>query len=114
MMFTLLQEQHKVHLEAMVVANKQAMDAMLERMNALIAGQGKAADKPTATVPNTTQAMHPTLQTGRKSLYKLRKACLSQTANLLQARVQCKQALPRMKIKKSCLCDGLTGTRDVK
>ncbi len=53
MMFALLQEQHKAQLEAMMAANKQAMDAMLECMNALIAGQDKAADKPTATVPNS-------------------------------------------------------------
>jgi hypothetical protein len=53
MMFALLQEQHKAQLEAMMAANKQAMDAMLERMNALIAGLGKAADKPTAKLPNS-------------------------------------------------------------
>ncbi len=53
MMIALLQEQHKAQLEAMMAANKQAMDAMLERMNMLIAGQGKAADKPTETVPNS-------------------------------------------------------------
>ncbi len=53
MMFALLQEQHKAQLEAMAPGNKQAMDVMMEHMNALIAGQGKAADKPTATVPNS-------------------------------------------------------------
>jgi hypothetical protein len=53
MMFALLQEQHKAQLEAMVAVNKQAMDAILERMNMLITGQGKAADKPTTTVPNS-------------------------------------------------------------
>jgi hypothetical protein len=36
-----------------MAANKQAIEAMLERMNALIAGQGKAADKPKAMVPNS-------------------------------------------------------------
>ncbi len=58
MMFALLQEQHNSQLKAMASANKQAMDMMLEHMNALIAGQGKAADKPTASVPtsNTGQA----------------------------------------------------------
>jgi hypothetical protein len=58
MMVALLQEQHKAQLKAMAAANKQAMDAMLECMNALITGQGKVADKPTATVPtsNTSQA----------------------------------------------------------
>ncbi len=46
-MFALLQEQHKAQLKLMVAANKQAMDGMFERMNALITGQGKAADKVT-------------------------------------------------------------------
>jgi hypothetical protein len=54
-MFALLQDQHKAQLEAMAAANKQAMDAMLERMNALIVGQGKAADKVTATIPNSNK-----------------------------------------------------------
>jgi hypothetical protein len=44
MMFALLQDQHKAQLKAMAAANKQAMDTMLERMNALITGQGKAAE----------------------------------------------------------------------
>jgi hypothetical protein len=60
MMFALLQDQHKTQLKAMAAANKQAMDAMLEHMNLLIAGQGKVADKVTATIPNSTQATHPT------------------------------------------------------
>jgi hypothetical protein len=37
----------------MAAASKQAIEVMLERMNALIAGQGKAADKVTATIPNS-------------------------------------------------------------
>jgi hypothetical protein len=53
MMFALLQEQHKAKLELVAVANKQAMDAMFEHMNVLIAGQGKAADKVTPTIPNS-------------------------------------------------------------
>jgi hypothetical protein len=53
MMFALLQDQHKAQLEAMAAANKQAMDAMLECMNALITGQSKAAGKVTATIPNS-------------------------------------------------------------
>jgi hypothetical protein len=61
-MFALLQDQHKAQLEAIAAANKQAMDAMLERMNALIAGQGKGADKVTATIPksNTDHASNTT------------------------------------------------------
>ncbi len=53
MMFALLQDQHKAQLKATAAANKQAMDAMLECMNALTVGQGKAADKFTATIPNS-------------------------------------------------------------
>jgi hypothetical protein len=37
----------------MAAANKYAMGAMFEHMNALIAGHGKAADKVTATIPNS-------------------------------------------------------------
>ncbi len=47
------QEQHKAQLELMAAANKLAMDTMLERMNALIAGHGKAADKVTAPLTNS-------------------------------------------------------------
>jgi hypothetical protein len=53
MMFTLLQEQHKAQLKLMGAANKQAMDMMFERMNVLIAGHGKAADKVTAPIINS-------------------------------------------------------------
>jgi len=40
MMFALLQEQHKAQLDAMTSANQKAMDAMFERKNAIIAGNG--------------------------------------------------------------------------
>ncbi len=65
MMFALLQEQHKAQLESMVAANKQAMDAMFERINALIAGCGKAVDKVTATIPNSNTG-HASSTTNRK------------------------------------------------
>ena len=53
MMFAFLQDKYKAQLEAMGAANKQVLDAILERMNALIAGQDKAADKVTAMIPNS-------------------------------------------------------------
>jgi hypothetical protein len=56
-MFALLQDQHKDQLEAMVAANKQAMDAMLKCMNVLITCQGKATDKVTATIPNSSTGL---------------------------------------------------------
>jgi hypothetical protein len=45
MMFTLLQEQHRAQLNAMATANQKAMDAMFERMNAIVAGNGPRPDK---------------------------------------------------------------------
>jgi hypothetical protein len=65
MMFALLQDQHKAQLKAMAAANEQAMDAMLERMNVLIAGQGKGANKATATIPNSNTS-HASNTTNRK------------------------------------------------
>ena len=44
MMFALLQEQHKSQMDAMAAANQKAMEAMFERMNAIIAN-GKPVDK---------------------------------------------------------------------
>jgi hypothetical protein len=52
-MFALLQEQHRLQMEMLAVANQQTMDAMLEQMNAIIAGQGKALDKENICPPNT-------------------------------------------------------------
>ncbi len=53
MMFTLLQEQHKARLKSMAASNKQVMDMMFERMNVLVVGHGKAADKVTAPPANS-------------------------------------------------------------
>ncbi len=66
MMFALLQEQHKVQLELIAAANKQAMDGMFECMNALIAGHGKAADKVTATIPNSNTGHTSSTTNGKK------------------------------------------------
>ncbi len=112
MMFTLLQDQHKAQLKAMVAAKKQARDAMLEPMNTLIPGQGKAADKVTATIPNSN--------TGQASNTTNRKKKVCTNCGKLvfhkpqRARGQHKQALPRMEIEQSRQCNGLTGTGDVK
>ncbi len=114
MMFALLQEQHKAQLEAMMAANKQAMDAMLEHMNVLIPGHGKVAVKPTATIPNsnTGQASN-TANRKKKICTNCGKLVLPQAANLLRARIQRKQAISRIEIKQSHLCNGLTETGDV-
>jgi hypothetical protein len=68
MMFALLQEQHKAQLKTITAANKQAMDAMLECMNMLIAGQGKAADKLPAMVPNSNTGQAPNTANHKKKV----------------------------------------------
>jgi hypothetical protein len=40
MLFAMLQEQHNKQIAAMAATNKANMDAMMERMNALMAGRG--------------------------------------------------------------------------
>jgi hypothetical protein len=40
MLFAMLQEQHDKQIAALTAANKANMDAMMERMNALVAGKG--------------------------------------------------------------------------
>jgi hypothetical protein len=48
MMFALLQEQHRTQLDAMTAANQKAMEAMFERMNAIVAGNGSGQNKENA------------------------------------------------------------------
>ena len=47
-MFALLQEQHRAQLDAMAAANQKAMDAMFERMNAIVTSKGAGPDKENA------------------------------------------------------------------
>jgi hypothetical protein len=71
MMFALLQEQHKNQMEAMAIACQKTMDAMMERMNALIGmGHGKPEDKEN-TLPATGNASN-----GTASKKRNKKKCL--------------------------------------
>jgi hypothetical protein len=45
MLFALLQEQHKMQLEAMGMANQKTMEAMFEQINAIVGAQCKTMDK---------------------------------------------------------------------
>ena len=51
MMFALLQEQHRVQLDAMATANQKAMDKMFERMNAMVAGTVKGGPTDKENIP---------------------------------------------------------------
>jgi hypothetical protein len=66
MMFALLQEQHRLQMEMLAAANQQMMDAMLEQMNAIIAGQGKALDKENVRPPNTKKTTGTGGKAGKK------------------------------------------------
>ncbi len=68
MMFALLQEQHKSQMKAMAAANQKLMDAILERMNAMLAGQGKVADRENDQPANANLGMG----TGRAARKKKR------------------------------------------
>ncbi len=52
MMFALLQEQHQSQLKAMATTNKVAMEAMLERMHALVTAQGGRKHDPATDKEN--------------------------------------------------------------
>ena len=52
MMFALKKEQHHLQLEAMAAANKVAMEAMMEHMNALVTAHGGRKHNPAADKEN--------------------------------------------------------------
>ncbi len=68
MKFALLQEQHRSQMEPLAAANQQTMGAMLEQMNAIIAGQGNTLDKENVQPPNTNA----TAGTGGKLCKKIK------------------------------------------
>ena len=68
LLFAMLQEQHDKQITAMTAANKANMDVMMERMNALVAGNGgnkktttnKQPGKESITPANANQPKKPT------------------------------------------------------
>ncbi len=75
MMFALLQEQHRLQMETLAAANQQTMDVMLEQMNALISGQGKALDKETGRPPNINNVTTGTGKKARKKNHTAKNMC---------------------------------------
>jgi hypothetical protein len=83
MKFALLQEQHKHQMEAMAASSQKAMDAMMERMNALIAGQGKAADK------ENTPPVKDNAHSGTRGTKRNKKKCTHCGKHLFHKSVDC-------------------------
>jgi hypothetical protein len=100
MIFTHLQEQHKAQFKSMAASNKQAMDTMFERMNALIAGHGKAADKVTAPLPTAAQsATERNAQTVENTFFTSQKTATS--LRPMQASIGWDGIWPRMPVRQS-------------
>ncbi len=83
MMFALLQEQHKHQMEAMAASSQKAMDAMMERMNALVAGHGKAADK--ENIPPVKDNVH----SGTRGTKQNKKKCIHCGKHVFHKLVDC-------------------------
>ncbi len=114
MMFTLLQEQHKAQLELMAATNKQAMDAMFEHMNMLIAGHGKAADKVTVPIPSSNTGRAPSTTNCNKKRYtNCGKLVFHKPETCYKLKTNTSKRYPGW-IVQECQCTGLIGTGDVK
>jgi hypothetical protein len=83
MMFALLQEQHKSQMEAMAAANQKSMDAILEQINTMLAGQGKAADK------ENIQPANVNLGTGTGGAARKKKRCPHCRKHVFHAAADC-------------------------
>jgi hypothetical protein len=99
MMFALLQEQHRLQMETLAAAIQQMMDVMLEQMNTIIAGQGKALDKKNVRPPNTN-ATTGTVGKSRKKTKcpHCKKKSVPFARRLLRAGIQCEQAMDRLEV----------------
>jgi hypothetical protein len=83
MMFALLQEQHKHQMEAMAASSPKAMDAMMEWMNAIVAGHGKAADK------ENTQPVKDNAHSGTRGTKRNKKNCIHCGKHVFHKLVDC-------------------------
>jgi hypothetical protein len=74
MMFALLQDQHKMQLEAMAMANKAIMDAMMEQINAIFGGGsgGRASKQNKENTPPATNATRGGNKEAKKVKHKMK------------------------------------------
>ena len=88
MMFALLQEQHKHQMEAMATTSQKAMDAMMEQMNALVAGHEKAADK------ENTPPVKDNVHSGTRGTKQNKKKCIHCGKHVFHKSVDCYELEP--------------------
>ncbi len=121
MLFAMLQEQHNKQIAAMAATNKASMNAMMEKMNALVAGRGGNRRTPTKQLdknntpprrehtPPGRHKQHQETQETKSHLSPPQNICPPQTGKLSRARGKQKQALARLEV---CPCHRLTSTGD--
>ncbi len=83
MIFALLQEQHKHQMDAMVASSQKAIDAIMERMNALIVGHGKAVDK------ENTPPVKDNAHSGTRGTKRNKKKCIHCGKHVFYKSVDC-------------------------
>ena len=106
MLFTMLQEQHDKQITAMTATNKANMDAMMERMNALVTGKGNDRCKVPSQQSATGQGKYPSrqhkpaqeTQEGNSPLSPLQKIGPPQIRELSRAQGEQGQALARLEV----------------
>ncbi len=91
------------------------MDAMFERMNAIVAGNGPGLDKentpPGGNVNPGNERHH---ETKKEEMPPLRKDCAPQDHRMLRVGSQCQQMVDRMEVGQgNGRGDQMTGTGDV-
>ncbi len=70
-------------MEAMVASSQKAMDAMMEQMNTLVAGQGKAADK------ENTPPVKDNVHSGTRGTKRNKKKCTHCGKHVFHKSVDC-------------------------
>jgi hypothetical protein len=83
MMFALLQEQHKTQMEVMAAVNQKSIDAILEQMNTMLAGQRKARDK------ENVQPINANLDTRTGRAARKKKRCPHCRKHVFHAATEC-------------------------
>jgi hypothetical protein len=115
MLFAMLQEQHDKQITAMTATNKANMDAMMERMNAMVTGKGddrrkvpsQQPDKENTPPDDTNQIKRPRKKNG--PLSPLQKMGSQQIRELSRTQGEQGQALARLEVGQY---HRLTGTGD--
>jgi hypothetical protein len=88
LLFSMMQEQHDKQIAAIMAANKSSMDAMMERMNALVAGKGGGKGA-TTTQQNDKEKTKPTEESKDKKPTRGKHTCPHCKLSVLHKAANC-------------------------